>query len=100
VFPSPFNESKNLGLKYIYNPDNVYDKGKSSKNRGEAKDVIEYAINHFKKYGKNKSLGIGTFGIKQKQAILEELELRLRNEPELEPLFDESGENGFFIKHN
>lgn len=99
VFPSPFNEREDLGLKLIHNPDNYYDKGGSSKNIGEARDVIEYAINHFKQYGKTKSLGIGTFSIKQKQAILEELEYRLRKNPNLEPYFDESGENGFFIKN-
>lgn len=99
VFPSPFNESDDLGLKLEYNPKNYYDRGKSSKNNDEAKDVIEYAINHFKKYGKSKSLGIGTFGIKQKDAILEQLELKLRNNPELETFFNESGEDGFFIKN-
>ena len=99
VFPSPFNEADDLGLKFEYNSENYYDRGKSSKNVGEAKDVIEYAINHFKKYGKSKSLGIGTFGIKQKEAILEELEFRLRKNPELEPYFNESGEDGFFIKN-
>ena len=51
------------------------------------------------KYGKTKSLGIGTFGIKQKDAILEELEYRLRKNPELEQFFNESGEDGFFIKN-
>ena len=99
VFPSPFSETDDLGLKLIHNPENYYDKGKSRKNVGEAKDVIEYAINHFKKYGKSKSLGIGTFGINQKDAILEELEFRLRKNPELEPYFNESGEDGFFIKN-
>ena len=99
VFPSPFSQTEDLGLKLEYNPENYYDKGKSRKNPGEAKDVIEYAINHFKKYGTDKSLGIGTFGIKQKEAILEELEYRLRKNPELEPFFNESGENGFFIKN-
>ena len=99
VFPSPFSETDDLGLKLEYNPKNYYDRGKSSKNVGEAKDVIDYAINHFKKYGKTKSLGIGTFGIKQKDAILEELEFRLRKNPELEPFFNESGEDGFFIKN-
>ena len=99
VFPSPFNESDDLGLKLVHNPENYYDMGKSRKNVGEAKDVIEYAINHFKKYGMSKSLGIGTFGIQQKEAILEELEFRLRKNPELEPYFNESGENGFFIKN-
>ena len=99
VFPSPFSETDDLGLKLEYNPKNCYDRGKSSKNTGEAKDVIDYAINHFEKYGKTKSLGIGTFGIKQKDAILEELEYRLRKNPELEQFFNESGENGFFIKN-
>ena len=99
VFPSPFNQTEDLGLKLEYNPENYYDKGKSRKNVGEAKDVIEYAINHFKKHGDSKSLGIGTFSIAQKEAILEELEFRLRKNPELEPFFNESGENGFFIKN-
>lgn len=99
VFPSPFNETDDLGLKLEYRPENYYDRGKSSKNAGEAKDIIDYAINHFKKHGKSKSLGIGTFGIKQKEAILEELEFRLRKNPELEPYFNESGEDGFFIKN-
>ena len=99
VFPSPFSETDDLGLKLEYNRKNYYDRGKSSKNPDEAKDVIDYAINHFKKYGNSKSLGIGTFGIKQKEAILEELEYRLRKNPELEPFFNESGENGFFIKN-
>lgn len=99
VFPSPFSQTDDLGLKYVHNPENYYDKGKSRKNVGEAKDIIEYAINHFKKYGKSKSLGIGTFGIAQKEAILEELEFRLRKNPELEMFFNESGEDGFFIKN-
>ena len=99
VFPSPFSQKDELGLKLEYNPKNYYDRGKSSKNIGEAKDIIEYAINYFKKYGNTKSLGIGTFGIKQKDAILEELEYRLRKNPELEQYFNESGENGFFIKN-
>lgn len=99
VFPSPYSQTDDLGLKYVHNPKNYYDRGKSSKNVGEAKDIIEYAINHFKKYRKSKSLGIGTFGIKQKEAILEELEFRLRQNPELEPFFNESGEDGFFIKN-
>lgn len=48
IFPSPAKNSDELGLKFVYNKDSVYDRGGSSQNRIEARDVINYAINHFK----------------------------------------------------
>lgn len=99
IFPSPAKNSDELGLKFVYNKDSVYDRGGSSQNRIEARDVINYAINHFKKYGNSKSLGIGTFSTKQRDAISEELEAELKKHPELQKYFNEEGSDGFFIKN-
>ncbi|MGL4669166.1 MAG: DUF4011 domain-containing protein [Methanobacteriaceae archaeon] len=99
IYPSPIKKSEDLGLKLIYSPDTVYDRGNMSNNPKEAKNIVEYAIKHFKTHGNNKSLGIGTFSMGQKQAILEELELKLKENPELQEYFNESGKEGFFVKN-
>ncbi|MBQ6218131.1 MAG: DUF4011 domain-containing protein [Methanosphaera sp.] len=99
VYPSPVIDSNELGLKLVYNPNNIYDKGKTRQNKQEAKEVVEYACNHFAKYKSTKSLGIGTFSVAQKQAILDELEKKLQKNPELEQYFYAEGEKAFFVKN-
>ena len=99
IYPSPIINSDNLGLKLVYNPNNIYDKGKTRQNKGEAKEVVKYALDHFGKYGFKKSLGIGTFSVAQKQAILEELELKLKENPELDVYFNTTGDKAFFVKN-
>lgn len=98
VYPSPMQSSEELGLKFEYNPENYYDYGGSSQNLGEATDIVNYAISHFKKYP-DKSLGIGTFSVKQQQAIYDILEEKIRDHPEVENFFNETGANGFFVKN-
>lgn len=99
IYPSPMRDSKDLGLKLHYNPANVYDKGKTRQNVGEAQEVVQYALEHFGRYGFTKSLGIGTFSVAQKNAILEELEHRLQENPELDPYFNTTGDKSFFVKN-
>lgn len=99
VFPSSVHESEELGLKFNYNSETVYDRGKSSKNIGEAKEVVDYIFKHFDEYGYKKSLGIGTFSSKQQRAILEEIEVKLKEKPEYEKYFASSGVNSFFVKN-
>ena len=98
VFPSPMRDGEELGLKFVYLPETVYDRGKSGMNRGEARKVAESVIDHARRYPK-KSLGVGTFNIHQQEAILEELE-RLRGEnPDLEEFFGDKGTETFFVKN-
>ena len=99
VYPSPSHNDPELGLKFHYNPNTAYERGGSSKNPLEAKDVVDEIFNHFDKYGDTKSLGVGTFSVAQKNAILEELEVRRKERPELEPLFSESKDERFFVKN-
>ena len=54
---------------------------------------------HFEKYGDTKSLGVGTFSVEQKNAILEALEVKRKQRPEFEPLFSDNREERFFVKN-
>ena len=99
VYPSPSHSDPELGLKFHYNPNTQYLRGASSKNPLEAKDVVDEIFNHFEKYGDTKSLGVGTFSVAQKNAILEELEVRRKERPEYEPLFSDNKDERFFVKN-
>ncbi|WP_303737643.1 DUF4011 domain-containing protein, partial [Methanobrevibacter millerae] len=99
VYPSPSHNDSELGLKFHYNPDTAYDRGSSSANPKEAEDVVEAIFDHFDRYGDTKSLGVGTFSVAQKNAILEKLEERRRERPEFEPLFSENKDERFFVKN-
>jgi len=99
VYPSPSHNTESLGLKFKYNPNTYYDRGKSASNREEAKEVVKEIFKHFNKYGENKSLGVGTFSVSQMNAILEELEIERKQHPELEPLFSDKKNERFFVKN-
>ncbi len=98
IFPSPIDSAAHLGLKFIHLPDAVYDRGRSSVNRKEAQAVVQAAFEHYREYP-DKSLGIGTFNIKQQQAILDEVERQLRQNPEMEEYFASSRDEHFFVKN-
>lgn len=97
-YPSAIENLDHLGLKFIHIPNSIYVRGKNSGNRIEARAVAKEAIEHYKKYP-NKSLGVGTFNMKQQQAVLEEIELKLRDEPEMEGFFKSTNHDHFFVKN-
>ena len=99
VYPSPSHNDPELGLKFQYNPNTAYARGSSSANPLEADDVVDEIFNHFEKYGDSKSLGVGTFSVAQKNAILEALEVKRKQHPEYEALFSENKEERFFVKN-
>ncbi len=99
VYPSPSHTDPELGLKFHYNPNTQYHRGEGSANPLEAKDVVKEIFKHFEKYGDKKSLGVGTFSVAQKNAILEELEIERKAHPEFEPLFSDNKEERFFVKN-
>ena len=99
VYPSPSHSDPELGLKFHYNPNTAYHRGSSSANPLEAQDVVEEIFNHFRKYGDTKSLGVGTFSVAQKNAILEALEVKRKEHPEYEPLFSDNKDERFFVKN-
>ena len=98
VFPSPLEDVQHLGLKFVHLPEAVYDRGRSAANREEARAVVQAAFQHFQAYP-DKSLGVGTFSSKQQQAILDEVELQLRQHPEMETFFASTRDEHFFVKN-
>ena len=99
IYPSPSQDSEELGLKLVHLPETVYDRGKTATNRAEAKEVVKTVFEHYEKYGDTKSLGVGTFNVRQQQAILEELELQLKLNPRMEKYFNHHHEEHFFVKN-
>ena len=99
VFPSPMKNKEDLGLKFEYDPKTEYYRGSGSNNIKEAENLVDYAFNLVRKYGDSRSIGVGTFNINQRNTILDVLEAKLKESPELEQYFNESGKDGFFVKN-
>jgi superfamily I DNA and/or RNA helicase/very-short-patch-repair endonuclease len=98
VYPSPAKCSDVIGLTFIHKPETIYDRGKSQINRAEAKIVAEAVFEHFRRHP-TKSLGVGTFNIKQQQAILDEVEALRYQHTEMEEFFREDLLEKFFVKN-
>ncbi|MFW6111151.1 MAG: AAA domain-containing protein, partial [Thermoproteota archaeon] len=98
VFPSPLREDEYLGLKFTHLPGTTYDRGGTRINREEARRVAQAALDHYKKYPE-KSLGVGTFSTAQQEAILEEVEILRKQNPEMDKYFSHDREEYFFVKN-
>jgi len=98
VYPSPMQSEKGLGLEFRHLPETVYDRGKSSENRAEARAVARAAITHYRERP-NLSLGVGAFSTKQQNAIQEEIQRELEEHPEMERHFSADREEHFFVKN-
>jgi len=98
VIPSPRSSDPDLGLKFHYVSDGYFDRGKSRKNFGEARAVADAAIRHAREHP-GKSLGVGAFSVAQRDAILDELELRRRENPDVENFFRSHSTEPFFVKN-
>lgn len=98
IVPSPWSAAAGLGLKFTHVPEGVFDRGGTSTNRVEAQTVARAVIRHARE-NRQLSLGVAAFGLKQQQAILDELELLRRENPDTEPFFNERGPEPFFVKN-
>ncbi|RXA17256.1 DUF3320 domain-containing protein [Methanosarcina sp. MSH10X1] len=96
VYPSPMHDSENLGLKFVHLPDTIYDRGKSSVNLGEAHAVAKAVLEQYNLYP-SKSIGVGTFNTKQQQAILNEIDLLIHQDPAI--YFKNEKSEKFFVKN-
>ena len=95
VFASPDFERAETGLRYHHLPDTIYEGGV---NRGEARVVAEAIMNHAR-CSPGLTLGVAAFGIKQSDAIQDELEILRRNDPSLESFFAAHLHEPFFVKN-
>jgi very-short-patch-repair endonuclease len=98
IVPSPLRQAEGLGLVFHFVEGGVYDRGGSATNPVEARAVcravLEYARRH-----PNLSLGVAAFSVRQQQAILDELELLRREQPELENFVHAHPHEPFFVKN-
>lgn len=98
IYPSSIARAPNLGLELRRLRDTVYDRGRSGVNRREAQEVEDAVIKHYTATPQS-TLGVGTFSVKQQQAIQEEVELRWRNRTDLDAYFDHDYPEHFFVKN-
>lgn len=98
IVPSPFRNHGGLGLQFHLISNGVFDRGKSATNRREAQAVAQAVMEHAKS-NPDRSLGVGTFSIRQRDAILEELELLWQEQPDLRDFFATGKGEPFFVKN-
>jgi hypothetical protein len=98
TFPAAKAQVDSLGVKIVYVPDGIYDRGGKRDNLKEAEKVADLVFDHFQKYPK-KTLGVVTFSLAQMNAVDEAIERRLKEQPDFEPFFKEDRLEGFFVKN-
>lgn len=98
IVPSPFDAVAGMGLKFNLMKDTAYDRGGTRTNPKEAKAVAEAVIRHARLHPEQ-SLGVATFSVSQRQAILKELELLRRATPDVEEFFGAGSAEPFFVKN-
>jgi hypothetical protein len=98
LFPSPDNSNDECGVRFNYVPDGVYDRGRSRKNTVEAEAVAAAVMKHAKDHPHLK-LGVGTFGIAQREAIEDAIEVLRREDSSYEDFFSPRKQEPFFVKN-
>jgi hypothetical protein len=97
TFPSADHFSPSKGVRFIHVPDGIYERGRTSTNRREARVVAERVVAHL--LDSDRSVGVITFNTQQRDAVAEELD-RLRIEhPEIEHRFAGDRLDEVFVKH-
>ena len=98
TFPSPWSENPGLGVKFHHVPDGVYDRGGRRDNPREAQIVADLVFAHFR-HTPDQTLGVIAFSYSQMNAIEDEIDRRLRKEPDMERFFQGDRLEGFFVKN-
>lgn len=97
IVPSAQQDGE-LGVRFRRVHGGVYDRGRSKTNRVEAQEVARATMEHARDCA-HLTLGVGTFSLSQRDAVLDELELLRRQHPESEEFFKPSGPEPFFVKN-
>jgi very-short-patch-repair endonuclease len=104
TFPSAYQDDPDRGVVFVHVLDGVYDRGSGSThtNQVEAAAVVELVIDHAARYlgeRQPRSLGVVAFSETQQLAILQILDKRRRERPELEAFFAKNDGEEFFVKN-
>jgi len=98
TFPAAQAHVDTLGVKLVYVPDGIYDRGGKRNNIKEAEKVADLVFEHFRLYPK-KTLGVVTFSIAQMETVEDAIDRRLKEQPDFESFFKEDRLEGFFVKN-
>ena len=96
AFPSVCNKKKDFGVEFIYVSNGYL--GSNTTNIYEAKKIINLIFEHFKK-NPERSLGVITLNIKQRDLIIDLLEKERVKNKSFEKFFDENIKESFFVKN-
>jgi very-short-patch-repair endonuclease len=104
TFPSTETTTSANGLRFELVENGTYEgKGLNSAEAKRVADaVVAFAREQLARRARGQameSLGVGTFNLRQQLAVQDELELRRRDDPTLEPFFDRSLPEPFFVKN-
>ena len=104
TFPSVGTDTATAGLTFCFVEGGVYEgKGVNMlEARRIADEVVAFAKEQLDRAAAGDeplSLGVGTLNLRQQMAIVDELESRRRQDPSIEPFFDRSGDEPFFVKN-
>jgi len=98
TFPSACTDSDGRGVRLVYVPDGVWDRGRSRTNRIEARKVAELVVEHFTRFP-HRSLGVVAMNNQQKEAIEDAIAEALEQRPDILPLLDPASvHEPFFVK--
>lgn len=97
TFPGSGSEALATGLSLRFDKTNLYTPG-AAINRGEARAVAQRVLLHALE-SCGLSLGVVAFSVRQRDMILDELELAKKQHPELEDFFSENRSEPFFVKN-
>ncbi|MEM1108189.1 MAG: DUF4011 domain-containing protein [Planctomycetota bacterium] len=98
VIPSPRREPEDLGLRFHKIDDGHFDRGGTATHRVEAQTIARAVMQHAADTPEL-SLGVGAFSVRQRDAILDEIELLRRENKDAEGFFAEDVEEPFFVKN-
>ena len=98
TFPSATFAHPAFGVHLHHVPDGVYDRGGRRDNPREAQIVAGLVLEHFRN-SPDKTLGVIAFSYAQMDAIEDEIDARLREQPDLERFFKSDRLEGFFVKN-
>jgi very-short-patch-repair endonuclease len=98
IVPSPYAKNPELGLKFEFVAGGVFDSGASGTNRVEAKAVCQAIMDHVRNHP-DLSLGVVAFSVRQRQAIIDELEVLRRGHRDTEAFIGNHATEPFFVKN-
>ena len=99
IFPTANSFNPSLGLKWHHTPDGFYEPGERT-NKREATVLVGFLVQQLRTYQRHeRTFGIITFSLSQKEVIDQLLEDARKKYPEIEPHFDKEFSEKVFVKN-